>query len=443
MNFKSLSDKLERNTAEVCVVGLGYVGLPLSLALTASKLKVTGFDIDKEKAFSLRLGKDPTREIPDSQLRDALNSGINFTSEPGEISAADFVIICVPTPITKDKKPELKYIRSAGETVGKNLKKNSIVVLESTVYPGVTEDILKPLLERHSKMKCGKGFSLGYSPERMNPGDSEHDLAKITKVVSGCDRETAKILEKLYSRVAKAGIHVSKDIKTAEAAKIIENIQRDLNIALVNELSLIFNKMGLDTHEVIKTASTKWNFHAYHPGLVGGHCVCVDPYYLVHTVDKLGYKPKLILAGREINDYMPHHVADMVLQELRKAGKKPQSSKALLLGLTFKENVKDTRNSPAKGVIRELKKHGVDVLAHDPLLLEKEAEQEFGVEYAKSLKEIKGMDCIVIITAHSVFKGLSLTQLKNVMNTKPVIVDVRRLLNPEEAEKAGFAYRSL
>ena len=284
------------------------------------------------------------------------------------------------------------------------MKKGCIVVLESTVYPGATEEVLKPILERESGFICGRDFFIGYSPERINPGDKEHNIRNVVKVVSGIDGDTAEVLKKLYERIVDAGVYKAKDIRTAEAAKVIENIQRDLNIALVNELSIIFGKMGIDTEEVLKAAETKWNFHSYRPGLVGGHCIPVDPYYLVYKAKQLGYEPKVILAGREINDSMPYHVGNLAVEKLVNSGKNPEDSKVLILGLTFKKNVKDTRNSPVKDLIRFLKENVMKVVAYDPLLEKDSAEKEFNVDCLEKLDEAKNMDCIIVATDHDVFR---------------------------------------
>ena len=335
----------------ICIVGLGYVGLPLAETFS-NHLKTIGFDIDQEKV----------KRLSESNNED----NIEFTSDPSKIKQADFVLIAVPTPVTKFKEPDLSFVKSAAKTVGKNLKKGAIVVLESTVYPGVTEEIVKPILEEASGLKCGADFKIGYSPERINPGDDEHTLNKITKVVAGMDEETTEILADLYGLIT--NVYKAKDIKTAEAAKVIENIQRDLNIALMNELAIIFHKMGLDTKAVLEAASTKWNFHRYSPGLVGGHCIPVDPYYLVYKAKELGYHPQVILAGRAINDYMPKHVAEMAIKGLNEVGKVIKGSKVLIMGLTYKENVPDTRESPVREMVKELKEFGIEVYGYDPLL---------------------------------------------------------------------------
>lgn len=437
MDYENLRKRFENKEAKVCIIGLGYVGLPLALAFAGSGFPVLGFDVNKEKIETLRKGIDPTCEI-EEELRDILKTKkIKFTTDQGKIQNCDFIIICVPTPINRDKTPDLKYIESAGISAGKNLKKNSIVVLESTVYPGVTEEFLGPILERESGMKLGEGFSLGYSPERINPGDREHALGKITKVVSGSDKETASILKDLYSRVA-GDIHQAENIKTAEAAKVIENIQRDLNIALMNETALIFRRMGINIYSVLKAAGTKWNFHKYRPGLVGGHCIPTDPYYLVHKARELGYDPEVILAGRKINDHMPVHIASLVLKGLKKAGKPPGDCRVLLLGLTFKKNVSDLRNTPARQIIENLKQVK-EIMAYDPVMLKHDS-SSFGVTIAEDISTLKGMDCIVMVTDHDAFKRLDFSLLKKISGQSPVLVDARAFFDPWEAEKSGFIY---
>jgi UDPglucose 6-dehydrogenase/UDP-N-acetyl-D-galactosamine dehydrogenase len=318
------------------------------------------------------------------------------------------------------------------------LKRNAVVVLESTVYPGVTEDIVKPILEKESKMRCGIDFYIGYSPERINPGDVEHSLEKITKVVAGMDEATTEILAELYGLITT--VYEAKDIKTAEAAKVIENIQRDLNIALMNELSIIFHKMNLDAKAVLDAAVTKWNFHKYSPGLVGGHCIPVDPYYLVYKAKELGYHPQVILAGRSINDYMPKHVAELAVKGLNEAGKVIKGSSVLIMGLTYKENVPDTRESPVRSMVKELVEFGVKAYGHDPLLSKKEIE-EFGVE---ALEEFNTkMDCVILAVAHDEFKNMDLEELEMLMNSPPVLVDVKRIFDEELVNKKGFYYKTI
>ncbi|MHC1589126.1 MAG: nucleotide sugar dehydrogenase [Methermicoccaceae archaeon] len=408
------------NEKVVCVVGLGYVGLPLAEAFS-KHLRVIGYDVAEEKV----------RELSEQ------HSNIEFTNASFSIKEADFVLVCVPTPVTRSKEPDLSYVKSAAETIGRNLKRGAVVVLESTVYPGATEEVAVPILEKESGMKCGVDFKVGYSPERINPGDEAHTLEKITKIVAGMDKETAESLAELYGLITH--VYKAKDIKTAEAAKVIENIQRDLNIALMNELAIIFHKMGLDTRAVLDAASTKWNFMRFSPGLVGGHCIPVDPYYLVYKAKELGYHPQVILAGRAINDYMPKHVAEMAIKGLNEVGKVIKGSKVLIMGLTYKENVPDTRESPVREIVKELKEFGVEVYGHDPLL-SKEVIETFGVRVLDEFNE--RVDCVIVAVAHDEFKRMKLEDVKRFMNDKPVLIDVRGMFD-EEKVRGGFYYRRL
>jgi len=405
----------------ICIVGLGYVGLPLAIDFS-KHYKVIGFDINKEKINKL-IKK---------------HKNLEFTSDPSKISKADFVIIAVPTPVTQSKEPDLSYVISASKIVGNNLKKGAIVILESTVYPGVSEEIMGPAIEAESRYKLGVDFKIGYSPERMNPGDKKHTIDKIIKIVSGMDEESADKIAEIYSKITK--VYKTKDIITAEAAKVIENIQRDLNIALMNELAIIFHKMGLDTKAVLDAAGTKWNFYRYEPGLVGGHCIPVDPYYLVYKAKKLGYYPQVILAGRAINDYTSKHVALMAIKGLNETGKVIKNSKVLLMGLTYKENVPDTRESPVKNIIKELKEFKVDLYGYDPLL-NKEQINEFGVRALTNFSE--KFDCVIISVAHDNFKKMTLDKIKKIMADKPVLIDVRRIFNRHKADNKGFHYKTL
>lgn len=428
--LSKLEKKLEQNDACVGIIGLGYVGLPLAQAFSES-LKVIGFDTDARRINKLR----------DRQLRYSTGTdNLAFTTDPGQIAEADFNIICVPTPVTRSKEPDLSYVKSAAEIVGQNMRPGCVVVLESTVYPGVTEEIVKPALEDKSGLVCGKDFKIAYSPERINPGDEEHALNKVTKVVAGMDKETTGLVAALY-RKAVPQVFIARDIKTAEAAKVIENIQRDLNIALVNELAIIFEKMGLNITEVLDAAATKWNFHRYSPGLVGGQCIPVDPYYLVYKARELDYHPQVILAGRAINDFMPKHIAEMTIKALNNMGKVIKGSRVLLMGLTYKENVPDTRESPAKGIIKELKEFGVEVYSYDPVL--EENGDEFDVNLIESWQGIRGIDAVIITVAHDQFKDIKLSQLKKIMNSAPVLIDVRQTFDCGEAEREGFYYRTL
>jgi len=421
-----LTDKLNQNEAVVCVVGLGYVGLPLAIEFSKS-LRVIGYDIDEDKI----------KKLNNSELNRE-NKNLFITNDRAKIRDADFVIISVPTPVTRSEEPDLSYVESAAETISQNMKRDSVVILESTVYPGVTEEIVKPILEK-SGLRCGKDFKVAYSPERINPGDDVHALQSITKIVSGMDEETTDIVSKLYARITT--VYEAKDIRTAEAAKVIENIQRDLNIALMNELSIIFEKMGLNTEDVLNAASTKWNFHRYSPGLVGGHCIPVDPYYLVYRAKELGYHPQVILAGRAINDYMPKHVVEIAVKALNEVGKVIKNSRVLIMGLTYKENVADTRETPVVGMIKELKEFGIEVSGFDPLLGREEIEA-FGIDAAEDIKGM-GADCVVMAVSHDAFKDITLGALKGVMNSDPILIDIRGMFGRDDAERMGFCYRGL
>ena len=417
-------DKSMLDRATVCIIGLGYVGLPLAQAFSRS-LMVIGLDVDRERLKKLNK-----------------NYGIQnlvFTDKTKEIGKADVIIICVPTPVTKSKEPDLRHIRDAAVAIGQNMKRGSVVILESTVYPGITEEVVKPILENESGFKCGEDFKLAYAPERINPSDEKHSLESVTKVVAGMDEETTELVVELYRRVA-PHIFKARNIKTAEAAKAIENIQRDLNIALMNELALIFDKMGLSTRDVLDAAATKWNFHRYSPGLVGGHCIPVDPYYLVYKSRELGYHPQVILAGRAINDSMPKYIAEMTIKALNDAGKVIKGSKVLIMGLTYKEDVADTRETPAKGIIKELGEYGVEIFGYDPLL--DDAEDEFGIRIVSNLEEIE-VDGVILTVAHKAFHKITLDKLKGIMNHSPVLIDVRGFFDEQEAAEKEFYYRTL
>jgi UDP-N-acetyl-D-glucosamine/UDP-N-acetyl-D-galactosamine dehydrogenase len=387
-----VSEELKDKT--VCVVGLGYVGQPLAEAFS-KHLRTIGFDVDLEKVKRIN-----------GNIK-----GFLCTSDPSFIKEADFDLICLPTPVTKHKEPDLNYVQSAAEVVGKNLKPGAIVVLESTVYPGVTEDIVVPILEKESGMICGHDFKVGYSPERVNPGDENHTIDKITKIVSGMDDETAAKLTSLYNQIT--NVYIARDIKTAEAAKVIENIQRDLNIALMNELSIIFNKMGIDTQSVLEAAGTKWNFHRYMQGIVGGHCIPVDPYYLVYKARELGYHAQIILAGRAINDYMPKHIAQIAIKGLNDEGKVIKGSRVLIMGLTYKKNVPDTRESPAKDMIEILKEFKLDIYGYDPILSRREIES-FEIKFPDDISHV-GADCIILAVPHNEFKANKCKMIANVL----------------------------
>lgn len=405
----------------ICVVGLGYVGYPLAEAF-ARHFPTIGFDIDTKKIQSIQNSK----------------SAIIATNSPSSIKKADYIMICVPTPVLKNKQPDLRPVVGAAEMVGKNLKSGATVVLESTVYPGVTETVVKSILESNSGLSCGEGFRIGYSPERINPGDSQHELASITKIVAGMDPRTLQDLAEIYGKITT--VYRAKDIRTAEAAKVIENIQRDLNIALINELSMIFHLLKIDTSDVLEAAGTKWNFLNFKPGLVGGHCIPVDPYYLVMCAQEAGYHPKVILAGRSINDAMPKYVAELAIKGLNNVGKVIKGSHVLIMGLTYKENVPDIRESPAEEIIHELKGYGVVVYGYDPLI-PSDVIEKFGAIPLSDLD--KKFDSIIITVAHDAFKKMSVAEIRNIMGEDPVLVDVRGMIKRTEAEARNIYYQSL
>jgi UDP-N-acetyl-D-galactosamine dehydrogenase len=420
---------------KVAVVGLGYVGLPLAVSF-AKHLTVVGFDINTRRVEELQQGIDRTGETLGGDLK---SPNISFTTNAKALRECKYVIVAVPTPVDKANVPDLEPVVSASRLVGENLSKGAIVVFESTVYPGVTEEICLPILEEKSGLKRGE-FKIGYSPERINPGDHDHTVDRIVKIVSGCDAETLEEVAALYSLVAKS-VYRASNIATAEAAKVIENIQRDLNIALMNELSLIFARLGLNTDEVLAAAGTKWNFHKYHPGLVGGHCIGVDPYYLTYRAQQFGYHPQVILAGRLINDSMPIRVGEMVVKGLSDAGKPIKGSTVLVMGLTFKENVPDIRNSRVHDTITYLQNFGVKVLGCDPLLSAETVRKHFGIENVE-FEKVSKCDAVLVANKHNAFRSLTLDQLKAKMSP-PVLIDIKNLFDRQTAQAAGFNYKSL
>lgn len=416
----------------VSVVGLGYVGLPVAVAFGKIR-KTVGFDINARRIEELKAGHDRTGEVSSEDLNEA---DLLFTEKIEELRLADFHIVAVPTPVDEAKQPDLTPMLKASETVGRALKKGDIVVYESTVYPGVTEDECVPILERVSGLKCGIDFKVGYSPERINPGDKEHTFTKIKKVVSGQDAKTLEIVASVYESVVTAGVHRATSIKVAEAAKVIENTQRDLNIALMNELALIFDLMGIDTSDVLDAAGTKWNFLKFKPGLVGGHCIGVDPYYLTHKAEKIGYIPQVILAGRRINDGMGKFIAQRTVKEMIRAGHGIHGCTVTVLGLTFKEDCPDIRNSRVIDIIRELQEYGINVQVHDPLADFDEAKHEYGVSLVP-MEKLKPASAVVVAVAHKAFRELSAVQLTGLMNSNPVLADVKGVYKHIELESAG------
>lgn len=418
----------------ISVVGLGYVGLPVAVAF-GLKRPVVGFDVNETRIESLKSYHDWTHEITSEQLKQAQ---IHLTTKPEDLRAADFHIIAVPTPVDEAHKPDLSALEKASELVGAQLKKGDIVVYESTVYPGATEEICMPILERLSGLTCGKDFSIGYSPERINPGDKEHSFSSITKVVSGVDAQCCDLIAKVYGEVVEAGIYQASSIKVAEAAKVIENTQRDLNIALMNELSMIFDRMHIDTHEVLKAAGTKWNFLKFSPGLVGGHCIGVDPYYLTFKAKQLGYRPEVILAGRRINDGMGKYVAEHVIKTMIQRGNKIKDATVAVLGLTFKENCPDLRNSKVIDVIRELQSYGVNIIVHDPLASTEEAFEHYGLRLThwESIPKVDGM---VVCVAHKHYLELSPREYQEKLKDSNLLFDVKGQLDRPLFESQAMA----
>lgn len=435
-NFNDLYNKILNREEKLSLVGLGYVGMPIAVAF-AKKIDVVGFDLNAAKIDLYKNGIDPTREVGDDAIK---ATTVEFTADETKLREAKFHIIAVPTPVNDDHTPDLSPVEGASEILGRNLTKGSIVVFESTVYPGVTEDICVPILERESGLECGVDFKIGYSPERINPGDKVHRLETITKIVSGMDEETLDVVAKVYELVVEAGVHRAESIKVAEAAKVIENSQRDINIAFMNELSIIFNKMGIDTQSVLKAAGTKWNFLNFYPGLVGGHCIGVDPYYLTYKAEELGYHSQIILAGRRINDDMGKYVAENVVKKLIAADKPVRNARVAILGFTFKENCPDTRNSKIIDIVNELREYGIEPIIADPTADADEAKKLYGVEFV-NIGAIENMDAVVLAVAHTEFKDMTIEQIDGLYGAgKKIMVDVKGILNRKEYEEAGYSY---
>lgn len=435
----NLYEKIKNREEKISLVGLGYVGMPIAVAF-AKKAEVIGFDISTEKVELYKKGIDPTKEVGDDVIK---NTTVEFTADENKLKEAKFHIVAVPTPVNADHTPDLKPVESASRTVGRNLTKGSIVVFESTVYPGVTEEICIPILEKESGMKCGEDFKVGYSPERINPGDKVHRLETIVKVVSGMDEESLDVIAKVYELVVDAGVHRAESIKVAEAAKVIENSQRDINIAFMNELSIIFNKMGIDTKAVLKAAGTKWNFLNFFPGLVGGHCIGVDPYYLTYKAEQLGYHSQIILSGRRINDDMGKYVVENLIKNLIKADVPVKDAKVAILGFTFKENCPDTRNTRVIDIVNELKEYGINPMIADPEADAEEAKHEYGIVF-DSIDEIKGMDALVVAVGHEQFLKLDQNDFnkffKEGSNDSKVLLDIKGILDRKEYESVGYRY---
>ena len=431
-----LYEKLVKKEEKLSLIGLGYVGMPIAVAF-ARKLDVIGFDLNSQKIALYKKGIDPTHEVGDEVIS---KTTVEFTDDESKLQEAKFHIVAVPTPVNDDHTPDLKPIEGASTILGRNLTRGSVVVFESTVYPGVTEEVCVPILERESGLKCGVDFKIGYSPERINPGDKVHRLETITKIVSGMDEETLDCVAKVYELVVDAGVFRAESIKVAEAAKVIENSQRDINIAFMNELSIIFNRMGIDTKAVLEAAGTKWNFLKFYPGLVGGHCIGVDPYYLTYKAEMLGYHSQVILAGRRINDDMGKYVAENCVKKLIAANKAVKGARVAILGFTFKENCPDTRNTKVIDIVNELKEYGIEPIIADPQADAEEARKLYDVEFVE-LNTVKSMDAVIIAVAHNDFCALSREQIDCLfgLGTR-VILDIKGLLNRKEYEEAGYCY---
>ena len=428
-------ENLINGKEKLAVVGMGYVGLPLAIAFSEKNFNVIGFDINQNKIEKYLNGQDPTNEVGDERIKNSKN--IEFTSNESKLKEAKFIIVAVPTPVLENKMPDLRPLEGASTVIGRNLSKGTIVVYESTVYPGATEEVCLPILERESGLKCGIDFKIGYSPERINPADKVNTLTKIMKITSGMDKESSDIIAGVYSQVITAGIHRASSIKVAEAAKVIENSQRDINIAFVNELSLIFDRIGIDTLEVLEAAGTKWNFLPYRPGLVGGHCIGVDPYYLANKASELGYHAQVILAGRRINDNMAKFVAEKTIKKLINDNIRVKGADILVMGLTFKENCPDLRNSKVNDIIKELREYGANVHVIDPMAPKEEALEEYGI-ILEDESCIKNMDAVVVAVGHKEYRDMKPADLRKYFNpvyAKPLLIDVKSIFNKEEAEK--------
>ena len=438
MEFRSIYSGLISGREKLALVGLGYVGMPIAVEF-AKHIQVIGFDINERRVEEYRNGIDSTNEIGDA-IR---HTTVDFTADPARLREAKFIIVAVPTPINADTTPDLRPVKSASRTVGQNLTQGTIVVFESTVYPGVTEDICVPIIEAESGLKCGVDWKIGYSPERINPGDRVHTLTSIRKIVSGMDEETVGVIQKVYDIVINAGTVPVSTIRTAEAVKVVENSQRDINIAFVNEIAMICDRMGIDTDEVIYGMNTKWNALGFKPGLVGGHCIGVDSYYLTNAAEKLGYHSQIILNGRKVNDSMGAYVADAAIKQMIEAGLAPKKANVIILGITFKENCPDTRNSKVVDIIRRLGEYEIGTLVADPWADAKVAKQEYGVDLVP-FEELPKADCLIVAVGHKEFRSLSMMQLKRLFKEVPdeekVLIDVKSLYRLDELKASGMRY---
>jgi UDP-N-acetyl-D-galactosamine dehydrogenase len=434
-----LYDKIIEKKEKISVVGLGYVGMPIAVAF-AKRVNVIGFDLNNKKIDLYKSGIDPTNEVGDDEIK---KTTVEFTADETKLREAKFHIVAVPTPINSDKTPDLSPVEGASRIVGRNLTVGSIVVYESTVYPGVTEDVCVPILEKESGLKCGVDFKIGYSPERINPGDKVHRLENIIKIVSGMDEESLDEISKVYELVIEVGVHRAGSIKVAEAAKVVENSQRDINIAFMNELAMVFDRMGIDTKEVVEAMNTKWNALGFTPGLVGGHCIGVDPYYFVYEAEKLGYHSQIVLSGRKINDGMGKFVADAIIKKLILANKVVRQAKVVILGITFKENTPDTRNSKVVDIIDSLRDYGIEPIVVDPEADADEAKHEYDIELT-DIKEVQDADCLVLAVAHETFKQMCWSDIDSLYgdfdNNDKVLIDVKSILDRKEIEEKGYSY---
>ncbi|MBQ6152793.1 MAG: nucleotide sugar dehydrogenase [Ruminococcus sp.] len=439
--ISGLYDKLIKKEEKLSLIGLGYVGMPIAVAFAQKGVDVIGFDLNEAKIELYKSGIDPTKEVGDEAIR---ATSVEFTCDETKLKEAKFHIVAVPTPVNTDHTPDLSPVIGASEIIGRNLTEGSIVVYESTVYPGVTEDVCVPILERESGLKCGVDFKVGYSPERINPGDKVHRLENIRKIVSGMDEESLATIKAVYDIVIEVGTYPVSTIKTAEAVKVVENSQRDINIAFMNELAMVFDRMGIDTNEVVDGMNTKWNALGFRPGLVGGHCIGVDPYYFTYEAEKLGYHSQIILNGRIVNDGMGRYVAESAVKEMIKAGQAPKNSKVVILGLTFKENCPDTRNSKVDDIIKSLNEYGIAPIVVDPWASERDAMNEYGVTLTK-LEDVKHADCIIVAVAHDEFKALKLDDIKamfdpSLADNEKVLIDVKGLYSVADLKSSGLNY---
>lgn len=435
----SLYERILSRDEKIALVGLGYVGMPIAVAF-AKHSDVIGFDLNEEKIALYKNGFDPTNEIGSEGIKETT---VDFTADETRLREAKFIIVAVPTPVNTDHTPDLTPVIGASELIGRNLTKGSIIVYESTVYPGCTEDVCIPILERVSGLECGTDFKVGYSPERINPGDRVHRLENIHKIVSGMDAESLDEIKNVYDIVIEVGTHPVSNIKTAEAVKVVENSQRDINIAFMNELAMVFDKMGIDTNEVVDGMNTKWNALGFRPGLVGGHCIGVDPYYFTYQAEKLGYHSQIVLNGRIVNDGMGAFVADAAVKKMIAAGQAPKKSKVVILGLTFKENCPDTRNSKVNDIIKQLRVYGIEPTVVDPWASERDAMKEYGVEL-KTLADAKDADCIIVAVAHNEFREMGLSKVKelfrDVSDDQKVLIDVKGLYKMDELKTSGVRW---